>query len=62
LQNYFNFFSLVFVVTSLCYEIEKEYDILFVTNSFISDPQLFRFALNQQKIFLLRIPKKKPSE
>jgi hypothetical protein len=57
LQDYFTFFSLVFIISSLFMKIQNEYDILYVKRSLIEDVSLYRTAMENDKITLVRPPR-----
>jgi len=54
LQDYFTFFSIVFIISSLFMRLQNEYDLLYVKRSLIEDESLFRTAIENDKITLVR--------
>ena len=54
MQDYFTFFSLVFIISSLSMRLQNEYDILYVKRSLIEDVSLYRAAMENDKITLLQ--------
>ena len=55
--DYFTFFSLVFIISSLSMKIQNEYDMLYVKRSLIEDVSLYHAAMENDKITLVRPPR-----